>query len=75
MKGIWKASAYFALYFGLTIILQMLLSTAFMAIGGTNGFNNEVQTIEFANNNILGITVISGILTVLVLYLIFKLRK
>lgn len=49
MKAIWKAIAYFVLYFGLTI--------------------------EFANNNILGITVISGVLTVLVLYLVFKFQK
>ena len=32
-KGIWKAIAYFALYFGSTMIFQMLLSIAFMAIG------------------------------------------
>ncbi len=75
MKGIWKAIAYFALYFGLTIVLQMLLSIAFMAIGAANGLNSEARIVEFANNNILGITVISGILTVLVLYLVFKLRK
>lgn len=75
MKGIWRAIAYFALYLGLTIILQMLLSIAFMAIGTANGLNSEALLVEFANNNILGITVISGILTVLVLYLVFKLRK
>lgn len=74
-KGIWKAIAYFVLYFGLTMIFQMLLSIAFMAIGAANGLNDETLIVEFANNNILGITVISGILTVLVLYLVFKLRK
>lgn len=75
MKGVWKAIAYFVLYFGLTMILQMLLSIVFMAIGAANGLNDETLIMEFANNNILGITVISGILTVLVLYLVFKLRK
>lgn len=75
MKGIWKAIAYFVLYFGLTMVLQMLLSIVFMAIGAANGLNEENLIIEFANNNILGMTVISGILTVLVLYLVFKLRK
>lgn len=75
MKAIWKAMAYFVLYFGLTMILQMLLSIAFMAIGAANGLNNETLIIEFANNNILGITVISGVLTVLVLYLVFKFQK
>lgn len=75
MKGLWKAMAYFALYFGLTIILQMLLSIIFMAIGTSKGINDETLIMEFANNNILGMTVISGILTVLVLYLVFKFRK
>ena len=75
MKGIWKAIAYFVLYFGLTMILQALLSIVFYAIGAANGLNDETLIMEFANNNILGMTVISGILTVLVLYLVFKLRK
>lgn len=75
MKGIWKAITYFVLYFGLTMILQMLLSIVFMAVGAANGLNDETLIMEFANNNILGMTVISGILTVLVLYLVFKLRK
>ena len=75
MKGIWKAIAYFVLYFGVTMILQMLLSIVFMAIGVANGLNEESLIMEFAYNNILGMTVISGILTVGVLYLVFKLRK
>lgn len=75
MKGIWKAIAYFVMYFGLTIIFQMLLSIVFMAIGAANDLNDETLIMEFANNNILGMTVISGILTVLVLYLVFKFRK
>jgi hypothetical protein len=36
MKGVWKAIAYFIMYFGLTIIFQMLLSVGFMAIGAAN---------------------------------------
>ena len=75
MKGIWKAIAYFVLYFGLTMILQALLAVVFCAIGAANGLNDETLILEFANSNILGMTVISGILTVLVLYLVFKLRK
>ena len=72
MKGIWKAIAYFVLYFGLTMILQALLSIVFCAIGAANGLNDETLIMEFVNNNILGMTVISGILTVLVLYLVFS---
>ena len=75
MKGIWKAIAYFVLYFGLTMILQVLLSIVFCAKGAAKGLNDETLIMEFANNNILGMTVISGISTVLVLYLVFKLRK
>lgn len=75
MRGIWKAIAYFVLYFGITMILQMLLSIVFMAIGAANGLNDETLIMEFANNNILGMTVISSILTVLILYFVFKLRK
>ena len=75
MKGIWKAIAYFVLYFGLTMFLQALLSIVFCAIGAANGLNDETSIMEFANNNILGMTVISSILTVLILYLVFKLRK
>ena len=58
MKGIWKAIAYFVLYFGVTMILQMLLSIVFMAIGVANGLNEESLIMEFAYNNILGMTVI-----------------
>lgn len=75
MKGIWKAIAYFILYLGLTMMLQVLLSIIFCAIGAAKGLKDETLIMEFTNNNILGITVISGILTVLVLYLVFKLRK
>ena len=54
MKGIWKAIAYFVLYFGLTMILQVLLSIVFCAIGAANGLHDETLIMEFANNNILG---------------------
>ena len=75
MKGVWKAIAYFIMYFGLTMIFQVLLSVGFMAIGAANGLREEALLAEFVNNNILGITVISGILTVFVLYIVFKVRK
>lgn len=75
MKGIWKSIAYFVLYFGLTVLFQMLLSMAFMAIGAANGLNDKTLLMEFANNNTLGMTVISDILILLVLYLVFKLRN
>ena len=75
MKGIWKGIAYFGLYFGITMIIQVVLSIVFCGIGAANGLDNETLIMEFANNNILGMTVISGMLTILILYLVFKLRK
>ena len=47
----------------------------FMAVGAANGLREETLIVEFANNHILGITVISGLLTILAFYLIFKIRK
>ena len=70
MKGIYRAIAYFVLYFGVTMILQMLLSIVFMVIGLTNGLNEKTLIMEYANNNVLGMTVISSILTIFVLYLV-----
>ncbi len=75
MKGIGKAFIYFIMYFGLTMILQALLSIGFMAIGAANGLKEETLIVEYVNNNLLGITIISGLLTGLVMYLIFKIRK
>ncbi|MCM1023302.1 MAG: CPBP family intramembrane metalloprotease [Prevotella sp.] len=75
MKGILKSIGFFLLYFLFTMLFQMLLSSVFMGAAAAAGNRDEQLLIEFANNNILGITVISGILTILVFFLIFKLRK
>lgn len=75
LKEIFKALGYFILYFCLTMIFQTLFSIVFMGIGATNGIRNEKLIIDLANNNILGTTIISGILTILVFYIIFKTRK
>ncbi len=75
MKGIGKAIVYFIIYFVLTMIFQLLLSAGFMAIIVSNGIREKAFITEYVNNNLLGITIISGILTGLALYLIFKVRK
>lgn len=75
MKSIGKAIVYFLIYLGITMFFQVLGSVGFMAIGAASGIRDEASIIEFANNNILGITVISGLLTVLALYLIFRVQK
>ena len=75
MKGILRAVGYFALYFALTIILQALLTALVMAIGVSDGINEEHQLVAFANNNILGINILSGLFTILIFFAIFKFRK
>ncbi len=75
MKGILKAIAYFIFYFAITMIFQILLSVCFVAVGIANGLRDESLITEFVNNNLLCMTVISGILTILTLLLIFKAQK
>lgn len=75
MKGILRAIGYFILYFLLTFFFQLLMSMGLMAIGAASGLQDEKLLIKFANNNLLGMTVVSGILTAFVLFLIFKVRR
>ncbi len=75
MKGILRAIGYFILYFFLTFFFQLIMSMGLMAIAASNGLRDEKLIIEFANHNLLGMTVISGILTALILFLIFKVRR
>ncbi len=75
MKGILKGIGFFLLYFILMMIFQSLSSIGFMGIAAAKGCRDEQQIVDFANKNLLGVTVISGILIVLVFFLIFKLRK
>ena len=64
MKGILKGIGFFLLYFILTMIFQSLSSIGFMSIAAAKGCNDEQQIVEFANKNLLGTTIISGILAV-----------
>ncbi len=75
MKGILKGIGFFLLYLSLMMIFQTLASVGFMGIAAAKGCRDEQLLIEFANNNILGATVISGIFITLVFFLIFKIRK
>ncbi len=75
VKGLLKAFAYFLLYFLVTFVIQTLLSIGLMAIAAVQGLRDEKLIIGFANDNILGMTVVSGILTILILFSIFKIRK
>lgn len=75
MKGIIKGIGFFALYFGLTICLQMILSMIFMGFGAFSGLRDQNALIDFVNSNILGMTMLSGVLVVTALFFIFKVRK
>lgn len=75
MKGVFKGIGFFLLYFILMMIFQSLSSVVFMGTAAAKGLRDEQRIVEYANNNLLGITIISGILTVLVFFLIFRIRK
>lgn len=75
MKGILKGIGFFLLYFILMMIFQSLASVGFMGIAAANGCRDEQEIVEFANKNLLGVTIISGIMIALVFFLIFKIRK
>lgn len=75
MKGIVKSIGFFLLYIVLMMAFQMLASMGFMGIAASKGYRDEQLILEYANNNILGTTVISGILILVVFYFIFKLRR
>lgn len=75
MKGILKGIGFFALYFVLTMFFQLILSIGFMAFGAANGMRDENSLVNFANSNLLGMTILSGILIMIVLFLIFRFRK
>ncbi len=74
-KGIGRAIVYFIMYFVLTAVFQFLLSAVFAAIAASNGLTKEALITQYVNNNFLGITIASGILTGLSLYLFFAVRK
>ena len=72
MKGILRAIGYFALYFVITTVIQALLTALVMAIGVANGIHEEQLLVDYANNNILGITVFSGLFTILIFYVLYS---
>lgn len=74
IKGIGRGVAYFIAYFVLTMVFQLVLSFGCSAVAASKGLGGEAVA-EFVNSNFLGITLASGILTGLALYLIFKARK
>lgn len=75
MKGILKGIGFFALYFLLTMLFQLFSSMVFMAFGAAGGIRDENALMTFANNNLLGMTIFSGVLIIIVFFMIFRFRR
>ena len=75
MKGLLKGIGYFLLYVIFTIVVQVVLSMLLVQFAVGRGITDQGLTEDFVNNNMLGMTVASGLLTILFLYLLFKIPK
>jgi len=75
MKGLLRGIGFFLLYLAFTIVVQVILSMLIIQFAAGNGITGRDQIEEFANLNILGMTVASGVLTILFLFLLFKIPK
>ena len=75
MKGLLRGIGYFILYLAITVITQIAISMGISAGASAKGITAPGQIEELVNNNLLGMTVVSGLITFVVLFLIFKLRK
>ena len=75
MKGLLRGIGYFLLYVIFTIAIQVVLSIVIVQIAAGMGIADQTQIEDFANKNMLGMTIVSGLLTVLFLYLLFKIPK
>ena len=75
MKGLLRGIGYFILYVVFTIVVQIILSMLIVQYAAGNGITGQNQIEEFANLNTLGMTVASGLLTILFLFLLFKIPK
>ena len=75
MKGLLRGIGYFLLYVVFTIVVQIVLSIVVVQIAAGMGIAGQTQVEEFANNNMLGMTIVSGLLTGLFLYVLFKIPK
>ena len=75
MKGLFRGIGYFLLYMVITIAIQVTLSFVIVQIAAGMGIAGQTQIEDFANKNILGMTIVSGLLTVLFLYFWFKIPK
>ena len=75
MKGLLRGIGYFLLYVVFTVVVQVVLSMLIVQFAVGKGITDQGLIEDFANNNMLGMTVVSGLLTIVFLYLIFKIPK
>ena len=75
MKGLLRGIGYFLLYTVFTIVVQIALSIVIVQIAAGTGVTGQTEIEDFVNKNILGMTIVSGLLTVLCLYLMFRIPK
>ncbi len=70
MKNILKAFSYILFYMIFQVIVMSLIA---IVIANLKGNMNEVES--FMNNNVLGLTILTNIFTILIILLFFKVRK
>lgn len=70
MKSILKSIGYILFYMVFQMIIMSMVS---MVVGTASGSKEQMEM--FVNNNMMLLTVISNILTVIILILFIKLRK
>lgn len=72
MKNVVKAVGYLIYY---VVFQVVVMSGIAMALVVSNRIGSEAEIEGFMNNNALGLTIISNVLTILLLFVFFRIRK
>lgn len=72
MKNVLKAVGYLIYY---VVFQVVVMSGIAMALVVSNRIGSEAEIEGFMNNNALGLTIISNVLTILLLFVFFRIRK
>lgn len=75
MKDVLKGLGYFVLYVIGTVMIQMVSSGIIANVAMRTGKYKKEEIFSVVNNNLLGMTVISGLLMILLFMFIFFVRK
>lgn len=72
MKNMMKAIGYLIYY----VIFQILIISGIaLILAISNNITSEIEINNFINNNALGLTIITNIVSILVLFIFFRIRK